>query len=298
MTTSSLDFSISSVSFRNGVLGVLLVHRTEMRRRRTALDVGAAVALACATIVASATFFLKKALLPLDANMPPQAVGVITLCVIVSTCGAICGVEAVPSIGETGQIQGALLTHLKPWQIILGRMLAVATIPLLATIISAAFWMVTSSVSSSGQTESIRFHELISTCAIHLLVLAHLSATVGISYVAGTKSTPGRGVISGILAGFTALAIGSSAVVLINPLLDRIAHPEPLIYCALLLSPIAGIAAQMNLDPLRGDLLYSKVQAHDYQFSYPNASAYLLMFASVSCICLLIGSMQLRRVYR
>ncbi len=298
MTTSSLAYSKSTVSLRNGFLGVLIVHRGEMRRHRTATDVGTAVILACATVVASKQYFLKTALLPFGAEIPGQALGVMTLCVIVSIGGAICGVEAVPSIAETGQIQGALLTHLKPWQIILGRMLAAASIPLLTTIISAAFWIVTSAVSSSGQAGKIRFHEIISTCAIHLLVLAHLSAMAGISYVAGTKSSPGRGVISGILAGFTALAIGSSAVVLINPLLDRIAHPETLIYSALLLSPIAGIAAQMNLDPLRGDLLYSKVQAHDYQFSYPTAGAYLLLFAAVSCICLLTGSMQLRRAYR
>ena len=207
----------------------------------------------------------------------------------------VMGARAVPRASEREAVQAALLTHLRAGDICLGRLLA-GLWPLASLLgLSCAGW---TCLQIGVRFVPETWSGIKQIASVHLLLLcgAWLAGSVG--FVFAIRLRPGAvwGRGASVALGTSALCLGG--IVLVNPLVQRMNDPVPLINGTLLLNPLAGAASALKVDVLRMQWLYAHTDAHDYPFAYPAAWMTAGVFFMLGAICLCVAAWLMRRAYR
>jgi hypothetical protein len=212
---------------------------------------------------------------------------------ILLSVAALLGAGCVPTNSEAGEVQDALLTQLRPFEIVLGRLLAALRPVLLLLALSCGFWGLAARTPwGAGE---------IGGGAVLVAHLALLCAVLMIGSVAALFATgrrPGRawGRGAGVALALTVLSM--TAILLIDPQVRRMDDPVRLIEGALLINPVAAVATPLKLDLLRTQWLYGHTTAPEFEFAYPPPLASATLFAAIAGAALVMTAWRLRAAYR
>lgn len=290
------------VSFHAPGSGVLVVFRQQMRARRPIRDlIWMTVLVGCHAALAIA---LRSATMPMaeySSDTPRFLLRLVSMAALVGPLlylpiSAGLGAFAAPPASRFEETQSMLLTHLSPFDVCAGRLLA-------------WMWPVTSSVLAScalvlaGQLASRAILDgsaagYAAIVAAHAVLLAASFATGAIALLFAVRQRPGRVWARGAVAGLAVAAVALSALFVVNPLVRRMDNPTTLISGALLINPSIAASAAYGMDALRIPWLYERTEAPEYPFSYPPPLASCAVFAGSALVALTISSMRLRRAYR
>ncbi len=210
---------------------------------------------------------------------------------------AVLGGYAVPAAYEFEITQSALLSKLKPIDIVVGRILA-GIWPVTASVLaSLAFWLF---VQLARHFLDGGWKAYLSIFLGHTILLTAVILSVSLSFLFGAKTRPGRNTLRGI-----SVSIAFNILMLISPLIFRpetfrMRNPVPIIQILLLMNPLTALANCMGsgFDLLRAPVIYDHTSFHDYNFHYPNPIHTLFVFISLIGVCLAFASVRLRRAYR
>lgn len=218
--------------------------------------------------------------------------------VIIMPIAGLMGARAVPRLQESNAIQAALLTRLRPGEICWGRLLA-ALWPLLGAMgISELFWLTLQAIMLALPEQPERFAGLQQILNVHGILLSAVFMMGALGYLFASRRRPsalwGRG--AGIALALSAYFI--TGILLVNPFMQRLKNPVPLINTALLFNPIAAVAAALKLDILRAAWLYEHTDAHDYPFAYPLPFVTAGLFLVIGYVSIQLASKLLQYAYR
>ena len=206
----------------------------------------------------------------------------------------VMGAQAVPRAPEKEAVQAALLTRLRAGDVCLGRLLA-ALWPLAVLLgVSCAGWTCLQLGTRFVPEMGTGIKQIWS---VHLVLLGSAWLAGSVGFVFATRLRPGavwgRGAVMGL--GTAVLCLGG--IVLVNPLVQSLHDPVPLINGTLLLNPLAGAASALKVDVLRTRWLYAHTDAHDYPFAYPAAWVTAGVFLVIGAICIGAAAWGMRRAY-
>jgi hypothetical protein len=174
------------------------------------------------------------------------------------------------------------LTRMSP-AAICARALAAAVAPLLAALLlSLLSWLVLSLATGSPALRQVALG--------HALVLGEVLA-LGLAgqALAALLRHPG---LAGPMS-IACFALGAGAILLIEPLLTKVARPEWWIAAALAVNPLTANGAALGLDVLRTPWIYSLTSAPEYRFTYPSP---WLTLAFYGALALALGTSMCRRI--
>lgn len=212
-----------------------------------------------------------------------------------SIMAAILAAVSAPDSHEFEAVQSALITRLTPIDVSLGRLLAGIWIPVTITFASTAFWLLICLFRNVGIGTETSYQAVFGA---HAGILLFTCAVGSVAFLCSLKRRPGRNSIYGASVSLAIAVLGVTAIKLINPVIGRMDNPLTLIDSALLINPAACVTTAFHLDILRNDWLYSQIQAHDYQFSYPPVAASCTLFMAVGIAAAAAAAARLRRAYR
>lgn len=207
---------------------------------------------------------------------------------------ALLGASSIPSVAEQETVEAALLTHLSPFDMVMGRLLA-AFRPLgFATALSYGFWLTAQAVWSvlpNGMADA-----LIAISLAHLALFCALLMTGAVSALFTVGRKPGRirGAVTGL--GFSILCV--SGILLVNPIVSRMNDPVRLIEGVLLVNPICAVTTSYKMDLLRSRWLYGRTEAPEFEFAYPPPQASAALFVCITLIAQGAAARRLRRIYQ
>lgn len=232
---------------------------------------------------------------------------ILARCMILYACGAsvalmplagLLGAQAAPRAAEAPAVQEALLTRLRPGEICLGRLLAGLWPLLSAAGLSGVFWLLLQSGPLALPEQQNRMSGFQQILSVHCILMSAVFMAGSLGYLFASRLQPGAlwGRGAGIALALSALFI--TGIVLVNPLVQRLKNPVPLIDAVLLLNPIAGVASALKLDLLRTAWLYEHTDAHHYPFAYPMPFMTAGLFLAIGLVSLRISAKLLQYAYR
>jgi len=195
----------------------------------------------------------------------------LTATLLLSPWSAVRAERAWERLRQDGILRQLQLTRMSP-AAISARALAAAVAPLFAALLlSLLGWTALALVTGSPSPARIALG--------HALVLVEVLA-LGLSgqALAGLLRHPG---LAGPLS-IAGLALGTGAILLIEPLLGRVAHPEAWIAAALAVNPMTANGAALGLDVLRTPWIYALTSAPEYRFAYPSPWLTLALYAAAA----------------
>lgn len=210
--------------------------------------------------------------------------------VLLPAAAALAGALAIPTAGEAASIEAALATHIRPGHMLAGRLLARSSPVLAALCASCVYWCLAAIMLRlpGGAAAVLASHAVIASAALMVSGVAALLAS---------RTRPGSFPVLGALAALAWLGLLAAAIVLANPLVDRMNDPVQVIEGALLVNPVVAAATPAHADLLRSRWVYNLTDAPDYEFAYPPAAASALLFAGAGAVLLLAASARLKRAY-
>ncbi len=214
--------------------------------------------------------------------------------VLLLPIGGMLGARAVPDSDEADGIELLLRTPLRAFDICLGRAQAGLWPLWAALLVSLAFWL----MAGAGQNaQAAGYVAAGQTLTAHFVLASGVYMTGSVGLLFASRRTReamwGRGAwIAGLLA-----FVCCGAIILINPLVQRMTDPVRLIDAALLLNPVAGVASALKWDVLRVTWIYAQTDAHEYPFRYPASWATIGVFLSVGTLGAWLASLIMRRAY-
>jgi hypothetical protein len=179
------------------------------------------------------------------------------------TLAAFLGAGAIPTRVEAAATREVLLTHLRPYEIALGRLLATLWPLLLALGLSCGFWL-------AAQAFLPGIGGIAQILALHLVLLSAVYMVGAIAALGATRRVPGRAWERGVSMALLWTALCMTALLLANPQIRRMNDPVRLIEATLLINPVAAATTTLQLDLLRTPWLYARTDAPDYDFAYPS----------------------------
>lgn len=183
---------------------------------------------------------------------------------------------------QEGLLRQLQLTRMSPLAIC-ARALGAAIAPLLlAILLSLGSWMALALVTGSPAPGGVALG--------HALVLGQVLA-LGLAgqALAALLRHPG---LAGP-ASIACLALATSAILLIEPLLGRVARPEAWIAAALAVNPLSATGVALGLDVLRTPWIYALTSAPEYRFAYPSPWLTLALYLAAA---LVLGISMCRRI--
>jgi hypothetical protein len=145
--------------------------------------------------------------------------------------------------------------------------------------------------------------ELLKPPTYSAVVLAHIALLpAAVTAIAFTTLVGNllRSLHAGSIAAAAGVAISAAAIVdvaALNPWLDSIHNPAPIINLALMANPVAGASGQLHYDVLREKYIYSHIKVHDYPFRYPELYECWL-YSGAAVLACSASSLLLRRLHR
>jgi hypothetical protein len=183
---------------------------------------------------------------------------------------------------QEGILRQLQLTRLSP-AAICARAMAAAVAPLVAALLlSLLGWSLIALVTGSPAWTRIVLG--------HALVLGEVLA-LGLAgqALAALLRHPG---LAGP-ASVTCYALSAFAILMIEPLLGRVARPEWWIWAALAVNPVTATGVALDLDVLRTPWIYALTSAPEYRFAYPSPWLTLALYTAAA---LLLGYRMCRRI--
>jgi hypothetical protein len=190
---------------------------------------------------------------------------------MLSPWSAVRAERAWARLRQEGILRQLQLTRMSP-AAICARALAAASAPLLAALLlSFLSWLALALATGSPAPGAVALG--------HALVLGEVLA-LGLAgqALAALLRIPG---LAGPL-GLACLALGSSAILLVEPLLARVARPEWWIAAALAVNPLTANGAALGLDMLRTPWIYALTSAPEYRFAYPSPWLTLALYGGIA----------------
>jgi hypothetical protein len=203
---------------------------------------------------------------------------------------AFLGAKAIPTRAEAGYTQAALLTHLRPFEFVMGRLLAEQWPLLMALAMSCGFWLVVSVLlPAAGGIAQVLL--------LHLVLLSAVYVSGAIAALSATRSVPGRAWERGVTTGLLCVALSTTALLLANPLIRHMDDPVRLIESALVINPVVAATTTLQLDLLRTPWLYARTDAPDYEFAYPSPWATVGLFCAIGLVAQAATARRLRHAF-
>jgi len=212
---------------------------------------------------------------------------------VMLAAAAVLGAGSAPAASETGEIQDALLTRLRPFEIVLGRLLAALRPILLALALSCAFWLL--AFLAPWKAGDIGFGAIL---LAHLALLCSVLMIGSVAALFAGNRRPGRnwGRGAGVALAWAALCL--SAILLVDPQVRRMDDPIGLIEGTLLFNPISAVTTPLKLDLLRTQWLYGHTAAPEFEFAYPPPIASAAVFLGIGWAAMAMTAWRLRAAYR
>jgi hypothetical protein len=200
---------------------------------------------------------------------------------------AFSGASAMPTAAEVEATQAILLTRLRPFDIVVGRLLAALWPILLAITLSSVFWFATQAVwhLPGGIGAILRLHFVV-------LSAVYLMGTVGA--LCAVRRGPGRAWGRGVSVALIVMLGCTLTILLADQQIRRMDDPHRLIEAALLINPVAGATTALQLDLLRAPWLYEHSAAPEYEFAYPAPMATAGLFCACGLLALFATALRLR----
>lgn len=174
---------------------------------------------------------------------------------------------------QEGILRQLQLTRLTPAAICVAALGSAVTPLLLALLLSLAGWSALALLWGGPSVGQVALG--------HALVLGHVLA-LGLAgqALAALLRQP---TLAGPLA-VGCLAIGATAIVLVEPLLARSGPPEWWIALALVVNPLTAVGTALGLDILRTPWIYSLTSAPEYRFAYPSPWLTLALYTALTLV--------------
>jgi hypothetical protein len=201
---------------------------------------------------------------------------------------AFLGAGSIPASAEAETAQAALLTRLRPFEIVAGRLLAALWPIILALTLSCGLWLGIQAIWSPGA-------DWISILIQHLVALGGVYMIGALGALAATRTRPGRSWGRGVSIALCWMAFCVLAVLLADPQIRRMNDPARMIETTLLINPVAGATTALQLDLLRTRWLYERSAAPEYEFAYPAPQATTSLFFGLGLIAQGGTAMRLKR---
>lgn len=219
----------------------------------------------------------------------------LTICVVSVITAAIAGSSAAPGTQEWDAIQATLITRITPFAFTLGRLLAAATAPMAML---AASFVCAMCLPRAGLFVSVNDSIYPRIISMYLCMSVYVVCIASIAQTCAIYKQTGSNKLFGAIAATVAAVISVTGIALVNPVLERVQNPSPLINALLAVNPLAVIVSIFHVDILREDWVYNRLQAHDYPFTYPPATSFCFVYFAIAVLCLVIASRQLRKATR
>lgn len=191
--------------------------------------------------------------------------------ILLAPWSAVRAERAWARLRQEGILRQLQLSRLSPG-VICARALGAAIAPLLvALLLSLIGWTALALATGSPSPGRILLG--------HGLVLVEVVA-LGLAGQAGAALLRQPGLAGPLSA--LCLALGAGAILLIEPLLGRVARPEWWIHAALAVNPVTAAGAALGLDVLRTPWIYALTSAPEYRFTYPSPWLTLALYAAAA----------------
>ena len=290
-------------TFHTPLSGALLVFRYHLLRRHVWTDLASSMVIFLTTLLAASRLSAAWAESSEYSNTTSDVMSawlltsLIVSSIILPFIAAVLGSVTVPAAIEFEMTQSALLTHLKPLDLVLGRLLAGIWPVIAAVLASLAFWLF-AQLAKHFVVGSLQGYLPILLGHCILLCVTILSASL--SFLFAIKTRPGRANLRGTAAAISFCVFAAISPLLFHPETLRMRNPVGAIQFLLIFNPATAIAASFGsrFDLLRAPGIYEHTSFHDYNFTYPNPIGSLLVFLFMTIVCLAIASVRLRRAYR
>ncbi len=285
------------------LFGALIVFRYHMLQRRAWLDLASSLFIALSLIIigfalksywGSDTEYTRNSV---DALKAWMLYSLLLSSVLLPAVSAVLGAGAVPAAHEFEMTQSALLSRLKPLDLVLGRLFA-ALWPVISAVFALLTWWLCAQLYSHFIPATGKSYFLI--LIMHMLVIAAAALSGTLGFACSTRIRPGRAFVRGAV-----ISAAYTLITMFSPLLFHaeslgIKNPILIIKVLLLLNPASAITECFGseFDLLRHPGIYDHTSFHDYNFTTPSPIISLLLFILMAEACAIIASLRLRRAYR